>query len=34
LREGAAGVARLPVPQQAERLGAPRQSTSFGSVEG
>jgi hypothetical protein len=24
----------LPVPQQDERLGAPRQSPSFGSVEG
>jgi hypothetical protein len=24
----------LPVPQQDERLGAPRQSSSFGSVEG
>jgi hypothetical protein len=24
----------LPVPQQDERLGAPRQSTSFGLVEG
>jgi hypothetical protein len=24
----------LPIPQQDERLGAPRQSPSFGSVEG
>jgi hypothetical protein len=24
----------LPVPQQDERFGAPRQSPSFGSVEG
>jgi hypothetical protein len=31
---GAAMVELLPIPQQDKRLGAPRQSPSFGSVEG
>jgi hypothetical protein len=31
---GAAVVELLPISQQGERLGAPRQPPSFGSVEG